>query len=192
MNNYFNFKIPDFCEKYGSDWDDFKSIINFNVDYLINKTIQLYWLLDPNYFNVRVVEKVLESLDLQYNKKDSLSLKKYYVRKFVSTFKLKGLKATYLNIQENIVGVRGELYFGNSIGSMRWGYSRWENGDDEPTDWKWTIFESTFSVYIDCKTLNDDLLDLLVDSYKQGWLLPAFYRIYLIDSNFNILRKVTL
>ena len=55
---------------------------------------------------------------------------------------------------------------------------------------RWTGINSPFYVFIDVKTTDSDLLDEIVSIYREGYLLPAFYKIYLIDSDFNILRTV--
>lgn len=190
MNKYFNFNLPKFNEDYGEDWADFLSIIDNEVDTMINKTVRLRWLADPNFFTHRVAEVLLKLLNIEYIGYATLSLKKFYIRKFVTSFKDKGMKDTYLNVQESIVGVRGEIFFG-STGNMRWDYSRWMlEGTPVATDWTWGVFESTFSVYINVKTVDSDLLDLLVEAYRQPYILPAFYKIYLVDNNFQILRTV--
>jgi len=51
----------------------------------------------------------------------------------------------------------------------------------------WSGDDAPFYVFIDCKTTDADLLTQIVDAYNQDFLLPAFYKIIIVDSSFNIL-----
>lgn len=189
MNNFFNFNIPYFCDKYGNDWSDFTTITDENVDYSIGKIWDLYKLADPNFFTTPVAELVGRSLDLSFDTTDTLKTKKYRIRKFLTMFKDKGTDAFYLDPQESIVGTRGVIYSSLDYGSWIWEESTW--GDtDGAENILWSGDDAQFFVYIDCKTTDNDLLDQIVDAYSAEYMLPAFYKIYLIDSNFEILRSV--
>lgn len=191
MNDTFNFQIPLFNEKYGEDWADFKMITDDAVDYLFEKTWQLYWLVDPNYMTVRVAERVLQALGLEYSSTDTLYSKKYQIRKFLTSFADKSLADVYLDIAEGIVGVRGVIYSGLTFGVWKWATSRWTSvGATFPVGIKWGSASSKFNIYIDVKTLVAAELDAIVTEYRRGYILPAFYQIYLIDTAGNILRTV--
>lgn len=191
-NNYFNFTIPAFQDRYGEDWDDFNDIIEDNTDYLIEKTIQLKWLVDPNYMTTRVVEMALKALDVDYSAVDTLAIKKNLLRKFLTSFEDKSLDTLYLDYAEDIVGTRGTIYSAWDINSWRWDYSRWHDPDDDPEidDIKWTGETRSYFIFIDVKTTDSSLLDDIVDVYRLDYLLPAFHKIFLIDSDFNVLRTV--
>jgi hypothetical protein len=196
MNNFYNINIPLFMDRYGTDWDDFKTVTGDNTDHLMNKTYQLYWLADPNYFTIRVAEEVSKTLDLYYDASTTLATMKYNIRKFLTTYANKGLADTYLDIQENIVGVRGVIYTGSDIGwqnhttivnnSNRWG----STSGTFPGAFKWSVAPPQFFIYIDVKTTNSTLLDQIQEEYRRDEMLPAFYQIYLIDSSFNLLRTI--
>ena len=191
MNNFFNFEIPYFNEKYGTDWDDFNTIVEDNTDYYFEKIWQLYWLNDPNYYSTRVVEKVLDSLGVPYGPTDTLEMKKLSVRKFLTNFRDKGLDSVYLDIQEAVVGTRGVIYTGLDAGVTRWNISRWAvKGNVGFWARKWSTPITKFYIYIDCKTLDNTELDTIMYAYRQDFILPAFYQIYLTDSSLNILRTV--
>lgn len=195
-NNYFNFKIPFFNTEYGVDWTNLQTIVNDNVDYLMGKTYQLYWLDDPNYYSTRVTEKVSDSLFLLYNHITETSVKKFNIRKFLTTFANKGLKDTYLDIQENIVGIRGDVYARSVIGwkhhttttdnPNRWG----STGSTFAGAFRWSVAPPQFEILIDVMTLDNGLLDQIEEQYRRPELLPAFYTIYLVDSSFTFLRRI--
>jgi len=186
MNNFFNFTLPVFQEAYGSDWDSFKTITDDNTDYLLGKTWDFYKLNDPNFYTTRVVEIVLDSLGVSYSATETLAKKKQYVRKFLTDSKDKGSADIYLDVQEVIVGTRGVIYTSLEYGSWLWDESTW--GDtSEPENILWSGDDAPFYVFIDCKTTDADLLTQIVDAYNQDFLLPAFYKIIIVDSSFNIL-----
>jgi hypothetical protein len=189
MNNFFNFKIPDF--KYGIDWDDFETIVEDNVDNLFESIWQLYWLNDPDYMSLQAVEKALKALKISFYTTDTLQLKKLRLRKFLTTFSNKASSDIYLDYAESIVGIRGVIYTGYTMGVWRWGISRRSDVSSIiPESIRWTSSLTKFNIYIDVKTTDSDLLDVIVELYRLPYLYPAFYKIYLIDSNFTILRTV--
>jgi hypothetical protein len=55
---------------------------------------------------------------------------------------------------------------------------------------RWNNISARFNIYIDVKTTDSNLLDAIVAAYRERYMLPAFYRIQLIDSGFAILRTV--
>jgi hypothetical protein len=191
MNNYFNFKIPEFNEKFGEDWGAFKAIIDDNVDYIINKTIDLYRLRDISVMPIMAVEASLRTKGIRFNSTDTTQMKKLRLRKFNTTHKSKATASFYLDIAEALVGTRGVVYNGYVYGTFIHDTSIWPD-PDSPTDkdWVWSTSENKFQMYIDVKTTNNDLLDTILSIYRQPDMLSAFYVVFLIDSTFNILRSV--
>jgi len=190
-NNFFTFTRPYYTQKYGEDWADFDTIVDDTTDYTFEKVWQLYWLNDPNYFTTRICEIVLESLGIQYELTDTLKSKKLAIRKFLTQFKNKGISEVYLDIQESIVGTRGDVYTGLDAGVTRWNASRWGVTGNVGT-WarKWSTSTTPFYIYIDCKTVDNGELDQIMYEFRKSHLLPAFYQIYLTDSSLTILRTV--
>lgn len=191
MNNYFNFTIPDFNQRYGEDWNNFNTITENNVDYMIKKVIDLYRLNDITRTPLIVTEYIMKLLGLKIETTDTLSIKKYKVRKYNSTAKAKATNDLYLDYAENVVGTRGAIYNGYVIGSFVHDESSWPDSvTPNEDDWVWSNNETRFIIYIDVKTLDEDLLDQIQTLYREDFLLPAFYVVYLIDSEFNILRSI--
>ena len=191
MNDYFNFYLPDFQSNYGEDWDDFKTIVDDNVDYVMNKTYQLYWMNDITRTNIRAIELTMRALGIKIDPMDTLRTRKYNVRKFNASFRDKALDTLYLDYAEALVGTRGNIYSGYTLGTFVWNTSIWPvAGEPDETNFIWATEVSRFQIYIDVKTTDDTLLDEIVVMYRQDHLLPAFYQIYLVDSSFNILRTV--
>jgi hypothetical protein len=191
MNNFFNFEIPYFNEQFGSDWSSFTTIVNDSVDYTMNKTWDLYKLRDISMMPVMATDIAIQLRGIETDAGEALAVKKAKIRNFNKDFKSKGMQATYLDYQELIVGTRGVVYNGYIFGTFVWGMSAWPiSGSPEGTDRIWSTDQTRFDIYIDCKTTDSGLLDEIVAIYRQSFLLPAFYTIYLIDSSFNILRTV--
>ena len=192
MNNFFNFQTPYFNQQFGSDWDDFNDITEENVDYIMNKTWQLYWLRRIDTMPVMALEQALRLRAIEVEAADSIALKKYKLRKFNTSFKEKGTADFYLDYQEEIVGTRGVIYSGLYFGASIWGSSSWaiSGGTPSGTELVWATTYSPFHIYIDVKTTDSALLDELVAVYSQTFLRPAFYQIYLVDSTFTILRSI--
>lgn len=191
MNNYFNFQIPYFNEQMGSDWASFKTIVDDNVDYVMNKTYELYWLKDITRMPVMATEIAIKLRGIEAGASESIAIKKAKLRNFNKDFKSKGMQDTYLDYQELIVGIRGNIYNGYIFGTFVWGETCWTIvGAPEGTDWIWSSTDTKFDIYIDCKTTDSGELDEIQAIFRQSFLLPAFYTIYLVDSSFNILRTV--
>jgi hypothetical protein len=191
MNNYFNFKIPFFNYQFGSDWGSFNSIVDDNVDYLMQKTEDLYKIKDITMMPILATELSLNLRKIETNPEESIALKKLKLRKFSTNFKEKGTSKIYLDYAENIVGARGKLYNAYGLGGTRWGFSIWPNvGSPDPNDRVWATVTVAYQIYVDVKTTDPELLDAIVDVYRQSFLMPAFYKIFLVDSEFNILRSV--
>jgi len=191
MNNFYNFNLPYFNEQFGSDWTPFKTIVDDNVDYVMNKTWDLYKLKDIGMMSVRATEIAISLRGIETDPDESLVVKKAKLRSFNKDFKAKGMKDTYLDYQEIIVGVRGEIYNGYVFGTFVWGISCWPIvGDTESCSRIWSTNETKFDIYVDCKTTDSGLLDEIETVFRQSFLLPAFYQMYLVDSDFNILRTV--
>lgn len=191
MNNWFEFKIPYFNEQFGKDWAPFLTIIDDNVDYVMNKTYDLYKLRDISMMPVMATEIAISLRGIETEPGETIAIKKAKLRNFNKDFKSKGMQDTYLDYQELIVGVRGAIYNGYVFGTFVWGMSAWPiSGSPESTDRIWSTNQTRFDIYIDCKTTDSGELDEIEAIFRQSFLLPAFYQIYLIDSSFNILRTV--
>ena len=191
MNNYFNFEIPFFNQQFGSDWATFNTIVETNNDYLFEKTYDLYKLKDITRMPILALDIALRLRNIETDPSEAINIKKQKLRSFNKDFKAKAMSDTYLDYQETIVGTRGVIYNGYTLGSFIWGSSNWPVSSVlEDTDRIWSTTGSVFDIYIDCKTTDSGLLDEIVAIYRQKFLLPAFYQIYLIDSSFNILRTV--
>jgi hypothetical protein len=191
-NKYFNFTLPNFQDRYGIDWDDFKSIVNSETDTLISKILELYWLKSIDRAPVLAVEFSMLVRDLFVSPTDTLAQKKYKLRTFNTTFKNKGMEDFYLDLAEEIVGTRGVIYSGYDFPNWRWNFSRWLDVGGSIGGEEIAINSSTsiFYIFIDVKTTDADELDKIEETYEQDYVLPAFYKIILIDSNFQYLREV--
>jgi len=191
MNNFWNFEIPYFNQQMGSDWVPFKTIVDNNVDYMMSKTWDLYKLRDISMMPVIATDISISLRGIETEAGEAISIKKAKLRSFNKDFKSKGMKDTYLDYQELIVGIRGEIYNGYIFGTFVWGISAWAiAGAPESTDRIWSTDQTKFNIYVDCKTTDSGLLDQIESVFRQSFLLPAFYTIYLVDSSFNILRTV--
>ncbi|MFW9871943.1 MAG: hypothetical protein ACFFG0_02500 [Candidatus Thorarchaeota archaeon] len=191
MNNYFNFTIPKFNSEYGEDWGDFNDITEDQVDYAIQKIIDLYKLNDITMTPLIATEYIMKLLGIEIYSTDSLAIKKYKIRKYNTNAKAKATLDLYLDYAENIVGTRGEIYNGYYYGAFIQDESSWpDTSNPTSEDWVWAGFEDRFYIYIDVKTTDSGELDEIQDLYQQDHLLPAFYQVYLIDSSFNILRTI--
>jgi hypothetical protein len=191
MNNYFNFEIPYLNSQFGTDWDDFITIIDDNTDYFYSKIEQLYWLKDITRMPLMAMELALKLRNISHLSDEVMASKKLKLRKFNTTSKNKGTSDVYLDFQEALVGTRGVVYNGFILGSIAWGVSAWAiSGSPESTDRIWATPATGFDIYVDVKTTDTDILDQITEIYRQKFLLPAFYQVYLVDSSFNILRTV--
>ena len=191
MNNYFNFEIPFFNSQFGQDWDSFNTIVESNNDYLFNKTYDLYKLRDINRMPILALDIALDLRNIETDATEALNIKKQKLRWFNKDFKSKSMKDTYLDYQETVVGTRGEIYNGYVFGTSVWGLSSWSiSGAPEDTDRIWSSTDTKFDIYINTKTTDSGLLDELVEIYRESYLKPAFYNLFLIDDDFNILRTV--
>ena len=191
MNKFFNFEIPYFNEQFGIDWDNFITVVDDNTDHVMGKTYDLYKLKDISMMPLMATELALKLRNIDTDSSEALSVKKSKLRRFNTDFKSKGMQDTYLNYQELVVGIRGEIYNGYIFGTFVWNTSNWTvAGSPEGTDRVWSTGTSKFDIYIDCKTLDSGELDEIVMIFQQSFLLPAFYNIFLVDSSFNILRTV--
>lgn len=214
-NNFFNFTLPEFQKKYGSDWTSFKTIIDSEIDTLFQKTWSLYEINDINKMSARVVQYWLDLYKIPYDDTDSVLTKKLRLRSFVAKQRNKAMEDIYLDIGESVVGLRGELFAGTDVGVWRWGHNRWAGDIDvELMKWdtvagrwsawrwystrtarlatylRWSQDNPQFVVYFYVKTLDSDKLDQIVSILRDKNLKPAFYKIYLCDESFNILRTI--
>jgi hypothetical protein len=190
MNNYINFKLPEWQEKYGQDWTSFKTIIDEYIDHYVSKITGLFRYNDINTIPERGLEWILTLLQIPFNSTDTFVSKKTKMRYFVGQYRRKGLADVYLDIQENIVGVRGTITSGLELGVWRWGISRWHDGTRKKSDIRWSLAGSQFEIYIFCETTDSDKLDAIELLYRQSSIKPAFYAVYLVDEEYNILRTI--
>ena len=188
-NNYFNFKIPDFNERWGEDWSDFQTIIDDNVDHLIEKIVQLYWLKKPDRMTVIALELAMRFRQITIVSDDTLAQKRYKLRHYNSLYKEKSLGSFYLDPVESIVGTAGDLYLASDLWDG-WILDEFVFGDPDhgifggiEEDNKWTFF-------FDVKTTDAGLLDQILECLRDKPMVPAFYRLILIDSSWNILEVV--
>jgi hypothetical protein len=191
MNNWFNFQIPFFNEQFGTDWDSFKTIVDSNVDNIMCKTFDLYKIHDVTMKPVRALELSLNLRGIVSEPLETVNIKRQKLRSYNKDFRSKSMKDTYLDYQESIVGIRGEIYNGYTVGTFVWNISNWHTeGGFESTDRIWSTEETKFNIYINCKTTDSNLLDEILLIYRQSFLLPAFYQVFLVDDELNILRTV--
>ena len=191
MNNYFNFQIPYFNDRYGEDWDSFKTIVDDNVDYAYAKVEGLYWLNDIDRTTVRAVEKALQALKIPFDATDTVAAKKAKLKTFVSKYADKGLAQPYIDLAYAVTGLAGEFTMEWERGGWIWGEASWYDGVDADEDTiTWGASVSQFVVYFDVKTTDNNELDLIQSLLRDKSMKPAFYQIYLTDSSFNILRTI--
>lgn len=190
MNNFFNILLPRFQEKYGADWTLFKSLMDEYCDTIFQKTWAIYHLANIDTIGSQAADKLMDLLKIKNDKLYSLGTKRTLLRNFSARYKRKALEDMYLDPQESIVGIRGKISSGMEVGVWRWGISRWSGGTISSDTIRWTQSGAQFEIYFDVKTTDSGLLDELVEVFRDPAYLPAFYRIYLVDSSFNILRTV--
>lgn len=190
-NCCWNFKLPVYCEKYGTDWTNFLSIVEENgYDHTIKKIWELYWLVQIDKMSEKIVQIYIDLLKIPYASTDDLKTKKLRLRTFVSKQADKALEDIYLDIGEGIVGIRGNLYLEDNL-VWRWDSGRWYGGTDRLQQFlRWPSSNPKFVVYFDCKTLDSTELDQIQELLRDDNILPAFYKMYLVDDNFNILRTI--
>ena len=90
-----------------------------------------------------------------------------------------------------VTGITGILYAGTDYVN-RWDVSRWQDTTPAIDLIRWPSDNPHFVIYFDVKTLDNGELDQIVDLLRDASVLPAFYQILLIDSDFNILRVPVL
>jgi hypothetical protein len=194
MNNYFNFIIPEFNQRYGVDWEDFTEIIDYEVDNVMNKTYQLYWLREVDKMPLLALELSMKLRGITVFSDETIQQKRLRVRSFNTDFKRKATEDIYLDYAEEIFGERGDTYPGYLISNRVWGTSHWPiPSSPDSDDMIWSGLSSHFTVYVMPKpsgTASDADLDELVATYQEPFLLPAFYKIFLIDNNYQIVRSV--
>jgi hypothetical protein len=188
-NNYFNFNIPEFNSQNGSDWTAFQTIINEWVDYYFAKTYQLYWLRKPDRLNTQAIEIALQLRGIKYTSTDTVKTKRFKLRHFNTSYMNKGLMDTYLDLAENITGIRGTI--GYSTEGWIWDDSKWTEGES-PTDAKWggIASDSIYNIFFNIKTTNEDEIDAIETLIREKTNRPAFYQIFLIDDEQNTLRTI--
>ena len=191
MNKFYNIRYPEFINKYGEDWSGFKSIVDRAVDIIIEAIFQIRNEHNINTMSERVVDIHMRVRGITIDSSDTLLDKKIKLRTFVSKHQKKGLDVIYLDIAEEIVGTRGVIYLESAVGGRIWGQSVWPDPlSAQPNEMSWTSDGYLFRVYIDVKTLDNGELDNIKRLYLDPTVRPSYYKIFLIDSDFNILRTV--
>jgi len=186
-----NFKLPDLLENYGQDWSDFLDITTENNDYNFNKIWELYYLVDIDRMPLQVLESLLRNLKINYDAADSFQIKKILLRSHAGKYINKGLDIIYIEAAKSITGLDGVLHNFDSVGYMEWGQSIWpDTSSPSIDDWVWAEMDDLYIIYFDVKTLDNDELDDIQRLLQDETLKPAFYKMYLIDSNFIILRTI--
>lgn len=195
-NKFFNFSIPKFNQNYGSDWSGFTTIINDNVDNLFLKIWQIYHLIDIDRMSATVLEYWISLKGIISNDDDTVPIKKAKLRQWLTKHRDKGLAVIYEERCSSVTGLTPTIYNGADF-VWRWPDnaqtmgSRWQGSGDPELDYiRWPDDNPQFSILIDVKTLVAAELDEIVALLRERPVLPAFYKIYLIDSDFNILRTV--
>jgi len=180
-NNWFNFKLPEFYEKYGSDWDDFSDIIEDNTDYAFLKTWQLYHIIDITRMPLRVTEWWLDLLRIGYDEDDTLTTKKAKLRFFANKYANKGLAEIYIDVAREVSGVDGSFRLPSG--------DAWTWGSARPAHWSGSI-DSRHMVWFEPGTSDSDELDAIQALFQSKEMRPAFYKMYLVDSGDTILREI--
>ena len=188
-NLFFNFELPEFMEKYGEDWDNFTDEMETQWDHTFQKTWELYHLMDINKVSARVLQFHLDAGGVTFSETDTVALKKYKLRTWVTRHKKKGLDEVYLDLAEEVTGITGVLYSGIDF-VFRWGVNRWKGSTLSVDLFRWSGPNPQFQIYFDVKTVDAGELDQIENLLLEDTMLPAFYQIFLIDSSFNILRTI--
>lgn len=175
MNNYFNYQIPEFNENYGSDWIPFREIINENTDYLFKRIYKLYGLDDIDRMPLQAVRVLLDLLKIDYENLPT-NLLKVKLRIFPTVYAKKGTIEMYREIIESVTGIEPEVSNAYLVHGWRWGTARMNNIRISEDGILFQILIKTFTAE---PAIINDLKQLLRDKST----LPAFYTIYLIDSN---------
>jgi len=159
------FKLPNFQEEKGSDWQPFKDIISNEEDYLKESINNLYKKRNVSTMQFPYINYELERWDIEYNDSDTIQTKKSLRRDMNRRYAQKGLADIYLSIQEGVVGIRGAFYTFSEIEGI--------------TD-KYILNNHLF---LDIKT-NDPLkATQILDLFRKKEIQPGFYQIYLIYWN---------
>lgn len=151
MNNFWTFQIPYVSSQFGADWSPFMTIIDDNVDYVMNKTFELYRLKDPSRMPAQALEYALRLRDIETTPSEALSIKKNKLRNFSTGYRNKGTADLYLDYAEAITGGRGEIFQGYDSGYTAWGLSSWSMGLSEANARVWETPNVVYKVYVEPK-----------------------------------------
>jgi hypothetical protein len=182
-NNYFNFRLPDFQEKYGSDWDDFIGEIDDIIDEVYSDTFDLYRLSDIDRMKNTVVNILVNVYKIATISGETSRQLRVKLRSFPSIYANKGLAIIYIEIAEGITGIAGELYTADILEGWLWDTSTFpiRFGDSD---------QDKFIILFDVKTTDNTELDSIQELLRDKTVKPAFYQMFLIDSSYNILRTI--
>ncbi|MDA3900074.1 MAG: hypothetical protein PF637_06095 [Spirochaetes bacterium] len=191
MNNTYNFRIPEFCAKYGLDWEDFCAIMEECGDYYVDKIWGIRHLFDLNRMDGRSVNSWLSFLKIAYKSLDDLGYRKFQIRINNSLGRKKSLTDPYKTVCEYITGNVPDFYSSESFGSWVWGDSAWFTPQAVSSNaMRWGAGGSQKEIMINPHTTDDSLLDALVEALSRKNIKPAFYVLLLVDDNLQVLRRI--
>lgn len=162
------FRLPTFQKDKGEDWGPFLSIIQTEELYLKQKTLELYKKRNISTMQFPYINHELEQWKIQYKETDSIGTKKRLRRDLNRRLAQKGDADIYLDIQESIVGTRGQFY----------SFSDFQNISDK--------YVLNNHLFLDIKTNDPVKVARILELFRDKELRPAFYQIYLVYFNGSI------
>lgn len=189
MNKICNSQLPDFQEHHGQDWDAFKEIEEKHEDYFAEK-LWLYNLVDIDRCDISTIEMRLQVKEIVYDEHDSDAVKRLKLRSANSVYKRKALNDVYAELIESLTGIAPMVASGDNLGSWKWGDARWGDGGTDPHFMRWSANYGSKDIYINPHTTDPDKIDAIVALLEADHVNPMFYKLVLIDDNFNVVREV--
>lgn len=175
-NYYYNFELPEFMKKYGTDWEDFLDIMEDTIDHLFEKAYTLYNLNEINRMSDRIVRIWIDVLNVIYTDADSAVTKRKRLRSFAQKYVNKGLSVLYEAEIEDVTGITPTFTSGLNVGSMRWGTRVWGTQ-------LWAGVPPYYVIIIDIGTSQPDLVTEVEDRLNEKTLKPAFYQLIIINES---------
>ncbi len=182
MNNFLNFRLPDFQNKYGSDWNDFIDLMEEIYDEIYVDTVDLYSLSNIDKMRDEIVIILLSLFKIETTLLDTKGTRKNKLREFVNVYRKKGLAEIYLDVGESVTGLIGNLYTAKEKGG-------WVIGEDI-IPLRLESEQDLFIILYDAKTVDAGEIDIIVSMLRDKYLYPAFYKMYIVDSSLNVLAEV--
>lgn len=159
------FRIPTFQESKGDDWGLFVSLIKGEEEYLRKQILNLYKKRNVSTMQFPYINHELEQWDIAYKESDSIGTKKRLRRDMNRRLSQKGDSGIYLDIQEGVVGTRGEIF----------SFSEFMNIDNK--------YVLNNHLFMDVKTNNASDINQILELFRDKETHPAFYQIYLVYFN---------